>query len=109
MDESKFSQLAQAELAAIEAAIEAAISRADADCDVQMTAGGILEVELEDGAKVVINQHAAMQEIWLAARTGAHHFRPEAGRWIDTRDGQDLHAVLTHVLRTLSGGVLNVF
>lgn len=108
MDEALFKQLAQQELHTLEMRIEAAIEQADADCDVQMSADGILEVELEDGSKLVINQHAAMQEIWVAARTGAHHFRPADGRWVNTRDGRDLHEALAEMLATLSGGALKL-
>jgi len=105
MDETQFNQLAEQELNAIETAVSAAIDRSDLDCDVQLSDGGILEIELPQG-KVVVNRHAAMQEIWLAARSGAHHFRYTPQGWVDTRDSRLLRAVLTQVLLTQSSGSL---
>lgn len=106
MDEISFIRLSQHELSSIESAVERAIAGADLDCDVQLREGGIVEIVFEDGAKAVINQHLAMQEIWLAARTGAHHFRIGEEGWRDTRNGASLRQTLADVLSDLSRGAL---
>ena len=55
---------------------------------------GILEIECEDGSKVIVNRHVPNREIWVAARSGGFHFRAEDGRWRDTRGGEELAAAL---------------
>jgi len=38
--------------------------------DYERKEGGIIEIELADGARVIVNRHAAAREIWVAARAG---------------------------------------
>ena len=39
----------------------------DGEFDVDLNRNGnVLEIEFDDGAKIVVNRHAANQEIWLA-------------------------------------------
>ncbi|MBX3687243.1 MAG: iron donor protein CyaY [Rhodocyclaceae bacterium] len=99
MDEAAFNALAEAELARIEHALEAF----EDDIELEVQAGGVLELEFENGSKVVINRHTAAREIWVAAKSGGFHFRPEGGRWLGTRDGVDLHATLARVLSEQAG------
>jgi len=99
MDEPQFNALADATLAKIEQALEAC----DADLDYEVKPGGVLELEFADGSKVIINRHSAAREIWLAARSGGFHFRPEGGRWIGTRDGEELFAAVARVIFEQSG------
>ncbi|MDP2752761.1 MAG: frataxin domain-containing protein [Rhodocyclaceae bacterium] len=49
---------------------------------------------------MVINRHSVAQEIWVAARYEGHHFRhhPETDLWIDTKNGEELMALLTRFL-----------
>jgi CyaY protein len=99
MDEATFVNLAEAELARVEAALE----KCGLELDLDLKSGGVLEVEFSDGAKLVINRHAAAREIWVAARSGGMHFRPEDGRWIASRDGSELYAVLSRMLSEQAG------
>lgn len=99
MNESEFSKLADATLAAIERAIE----RSGAEIDYELQAGGVLELEFADGSKMVINRHGVAQEIWVAARSGGFHFRAENGRWIGTRDGRELMEALEALLSQQAG------
>lgn len=84
LDEREYAQRAEAALAVIEAKLEAA------DVDYEIAAGGILEIDLEDGGKVVINKQSAVREIWVAARSGGFHFRWSGAAWVNTRGGEDL-------------------
>lgn len=84
LDEREYAQRAEAALAVIEAKLEAA------DVDYEIAAGGILEIDLEDGGKVVINKQSAVREIWVAARSGGFHFRWSGTAWVNTRGGEDL-------------------
>lgn len=103
MDEQEFIQLADAELARIEAALEAASEDGEAGFDVETKPGGVLEVECANGSKIIINRHVAAREIWLAAKSGGYHFRPVAGRWQATRDAEDLLAAIARTLAEQTG------
>ena len=99
MEESAFNALAEAELARIETALE----DCGAELDVEPKPGGILEIEFDNGSKMIINRHTAAREIWVAAKSGGFHFRPQDGRWINTRDGADLWAMLAALASAQAG------
>jgi CyaY protein len=103
MDENAFLDIADAEMVRLEAAIESATDDADIDLDIESKPGGILELEFENGSKIIINRHAAAREIWVAARSGGFHYKPESGRWINTRDGEDLYAALARLIGEQAG------
>ncbi|MDA8258743.1 MAG: iron donor protein CyaY [Betaproteobacteria bacterium] len=103
MDEREFMAAADAELARIEAALEAAAMSGVADFDFETKPGGIIEIECENGTRIIVNRHGAAREIWLAAKSGGYHFRPEGGKWVGTRDGEELLAALARTLSEQSG------
>jgi len=100
--DSDFIAAADATLEAIGRALDAALARSDVDVDWNIN-DGILEIETEDGGKLIVNRHVPNREIWVAARTGGYHFRAEAGRWRDTRGGDELGAALTRLLKAQAG------
>lgn len=104
MDERQFDTLADAAMAGLEHALESC----GVDIDFEAKAGGILEIDFEDGSKVIVNKHRAAREIWVAARCGGFHFRPEHGRWIGTRDGEDLMQLLSRCLTEQSGEIVRL-
>lgn len=99
MTESEFETLAGAALAALERAFEASAP----DADVQAKGAGLLEIEFEDGSKMIINRHGAAREIWVAAPSGGFHFRHDGNAWRDTRDGTELFAAVSR-LASRQGG-----
>lgn len=99
MDEREFETRAAQALAAIEQALEAA----ELDADFELKEGGILEIEFEDGSKIIINRHVAAREIWVAARSGGFHFRWDGAAWRNTRDGSELFAALSKLVSQQSG------
>ncbi len=99
MEESAFNALAEAELVRIEAALEAC----GVDLDIEPKPGGVLEVEFDNGSKLIINRHSAAREIWVAARSGGFHFQPVAAEWVSARDGVELYALLSRVVSEQSG------
>lgn len=99
MEEREFNALADAMLARIEAALEAC----DIDFDFETKPGGVLELEFGNGSKVIINRHTAAREIWVAAKSGGYHFRAEGGRWVGTRDGEELLAAIARCMSEQSG------
>lgn len=99
MTESEFEQLAGAALSALERAFEAGAP----DADVQAKGEGVLEVEFDNGSRMVINRHGAAREIWVAARSGGFHFRYQDGAWRDTRDGGELFAAVSRLASEQGG------
>jgi CyaY protein len=95
--ESRFAGLAAATLGRIEAALDTA------GFDVERQGDGIIEVEFDDGSKMVINRHNVAREIWVAAKSGGFHFRPDGDRWVDTRTGEDLYAMLERLVSQQAG------
>lgn len=99
MDDKEFAEVSGATLARIEALLEAC----DADLDFELAPGGILEIEFADGSKIIVNRHGVNKEIWVAAKAGGFHFRHDGGRWIDTRDGEELFAKLSRLATQQAG------
>ena len=99
MEESAFNALAEAELARIETALE----DCGAELDVEPKPGGILEIEFDNGSKMIINRHTAAREIWVAAKSGGFHFRPQDGNWVNTRGGDDLWEMLAALASAQAG------
>lgn len=97
--DSDFETLADATLQALERAFEASLP----DADLQAKGPGLLEVEFDNGTKMVINRHGPAREIWVAARSGGFHFRHDGQHWRDTRDGGELFAVVSR-LASAQGG-----
>jgi CyaY protein len=97
--EAEFDARAGETLARIEQALEAAA----VDADIELKPGGILELEFEDGSKMIINRHGAARQIWVAARAGGFHFSWNGREWRDTRDSSELFAALSRLISLQSG------
>ena len=57
---------------------------------------GALTVEFPDGGRFVLSRQSATSQVWLAAGAHGWHFNWDAAaeRWVDDKDGHDLHARL---------------
>lgn len=88
--------------------IEAALDACAADVDYEVMPGGVLELEFADGSKIIVNRHTAAREIWVAARSGGYHFRFDGGRWLGTRDGEELMAALSRCLSEQAGETVSI-
>ena len=104
MDDKEFNALADAMLARIESALETS----GADVDFELAAGGVLEIEFEDGSKIIVNRHGVAKEIWIAARAGGFHFRWDGTSWLDTRDGSELLAKLSALASQQAGEAIKL-
>ena len=102
ISDSDFIAAADATLDAIGRALDDALARSDVDLDWNVN-DGILTVEGEDGGKLIVNRHVPNREMWVAARAGGYHFRPLAGRWMDTRNGDELAVALARLLKSQMG------
>ena len=85
MTEQEFLALAERTLRSIEDALDAC----DAPVETSLS-GPVLELEFDDGGKIIVNGNAPLREIWVAARAGGFHFRWDGTYWRDTRDGSEL-------------------
>ncbi len=89
MNESEFNQLADAALARIETAVVGC--GGDVECN---RSGNVLEIEFDNGQKIIVNRHDVTQEIWVAAKSGGFHYAWQDGAWRSQRDGSELYAKL---------------
>jgi len=100
--DSSFITAADGALATIGLALDAALETSDADVDWNLN-DGILEIECADGSKLIVNRHVPNRELWVAARAGGFHYRPQGGRWHDTRSGDELGAAMQKLLKRQAG------
>lgn len=91
-------------LARVEQQIDAWLDEDVVDIDTHRT-GGLLELSLPGGSKIVINTQPPLQEIWLAARAGGYHFRWDGAQWVD-REGQEFFARLSRCASEQAGQAL---
>lgn len=101
MNETDFLRLTSETLTRIEQGLE------DAGLDFETPADGILEIEFDDGSKMIVNRHNVAQEIWVAARSGGFHFQHDGRSWHDTRDSTELFAKLTTLIAVQSGETIS--
>jgi CyaY protein len=108
MGESEFLAQAEATLNAIEAALDR-LNDEDA-LDVECSrSGNVLEIEfIANGSKIIVNSQAAMQELWVAARSGGYHYRQQDGQWRNTRDGSELMAALSGMVSAQGGATVTL-
>ena len=104
MSEDDFERIAARALDEIEAALGGVVEGLDYD----LQAGGVIEIEFDDGTKMVINKHMAAQEIWVAAHSGGFHFRRDGDRWIGTRDGRELGVALAELIAAQLGTPISI-
>jgi CyaY protein len=108
MGEQGFTKLAAEALDRLEADIEGSAAAADVDLELSRQ-GNVIDVEFEDGSKMIINSHEAAGEIWVAARAGGYHFKPTpTGAWIDGRSGRELRTMLAELLSAQAGKAMTL-
>ena len=78
------------------------------EVEYEMPGDGIIEIEFEDRSKIVVNRQAAVQEIWVAARSGGFHYRWQEGAWRDTRGGEELLVALSRLATAQAGVGINL-
>ncbi|WP_079416535.1 iron donor protein CyaY [Thiomonas intermedia] len=101
LDDTRYLQLAEQAMAAIEAAADAA------DLDSKRD-GSVLRLELDSGDQVIVNLQQPTHQVWLASRVGAHHYVWSGQHWCDTRTGETLGAALQRVMAALGAPLLSL-
>ena len=102
LTDAEYQRLASQVLARVESTLDAWLQSDVIDIDAQRT-GGLLELSLPGGSKIVINTQPPLHEIWLAARAGGYHFRHVEGRWLDTKDGVEFFERLSREASAQAG------
>jgi CyaY protein len=97
MTETDFLAMADDCLRQVEEIFEQAFENDELDVDCKRS-GNVLEIEfVNNGSKIIVNSQAAMQEMWLAARSGGFHYRHDGHLWLNTRDGTEFFATLSKI------------
>jgi CyaY protein len=104
LSDADYHAKAHALLARIEAQIDGWLEDDVVDIDTHRT-GGLLELTMPGGSKIVINTQPPLQEIWLAARSGGYHFKWDGAQWVD-REGQEFCARLSRSASEQAGQAL---
>ncbi len=105
LSDADYHAKAHALLARIEAQVDAWLDEDVVDIDSHRT-GGLLELSMPGGSKIVINTQPPLQEIWLAARSGGYHFKWDGAHWVD-REGQEFLARLSRSASEQAGQALS--
>jgi len=95
MNESEFREVAEQTIEDIQDAID----NCDADIDYDEI-GGVLTLEFEDGSKIIFSKQGAMNQLWMAAKSGGFHFdyNTDMQQWIcDSGDNEELYAMLSRL------------
>jgi CyaY protein len=95
MNESEFQEIADQTIEDIQDAIDD--SGADIDYD---EIGGVLTLEFEDGSKIIFSKQGAMNQLWMAAKSGGYHFdfNEDSEQWIcDSGDNEEMYSMLSRL------------
>jgi len=95
MNESEFREIAEQTIEDIQDAID----NCDADIDYDEI-GGVLTLEFEDGSKIIFSKQGAMNQLWMAAKSGGFHFDfdSDTEKWIcDSGDNEEMYAMLSRL------------
>ena len=101
MNESEFREIAEQTIENIQDAIDN--SGADIDYD---EIGGVLTLEFENGSKIIFSKQGAMNQIWMAARSGGFHFdySEDSEQWLcDSGDKEELYKMLSRLATEQAG------
>ena len=106
MNESEFQEIAGQTIEDIQDAIDD--SGADMDYD---EIGGVLTLEFENGSKIIFSKQGAMNQLWMAAKSGGFHFdyNEETEQWIcDSGDKEEMYNMLSRLSTEQAGESINL-
>lgn len=106
LTDAEYTAKTRAMLDHIEAKIDAWLDADVIDIDSHRS-GGLLELSLPGGSKIILNTQAPLQELWMAARAGGFHFRYVDGQWLDTKTGAEFLAELAAQASAQGGQALS--
>jgi iron-sulfur cluster assembly protein CyaY len=106
MNESEFQEIADQTIEDIQDAIDE--SGADIDYD---EIGGVLTLEFGNGSKIIFSKQGAMNQLWMAARSGGFHFDYDeaAECWAcDSSEHEELYAMLSRLSSEQAGEEIEI-
>ncbi|MEO7127855.1 MAG: iron donor protein CyaY [Rhodoferax sp.] len=105
MTDSPFMDLAEALLKKVESGCDRINDETGVDIDNQR-AGGMITITFANRSQIVVNLQRPLREIWLAARSGGHHYPFDGRQWLDTRSTGELLADLSRTASEQAGRAL---
>ena len=106
MTDTEFIEQAEQLLRRVESACDLINDSSVVDIDNQRV-GGLLTLTFAGGRQIVVNMQKPLHEIWLAAPSGAYHYRFDANQWSDTRQTGEFFAELGRLASQLAGHSLS--
>ena len=106
MNESEFQEIAEQTIEDIQDAIDN--SGADIDYD---EIGGVLTLEFEDGSKIIFSKQGAMNQLWMAAKSGGFHFdyNEDSEQWLcESGDNVELYNMLSRLATEQAGEAVSL-
>ncbi|MBN4063269.1 iron donor protein CyaY [Cardiobacterium sp. AH-315-I02] len=106
MNESEFQENAEQTIEDLQDAIDN--SGADIDYD---EIGGVLTLEFEDGSKIIFSKQGAMNQLWMAAKSGGFHFDYDENnqQWLcDSGDKEELYKMLSRLATQQAGKEVSI-
>lgn len=106
MNEAEFQEIADQTIEDIQDAIDK--SGADIDYD---EIGGVLTLEFENGSKIIFSKQGAMNQLWMAARSGGFHFdyQQASEQWLcDSGDKEELYEMLSRLSSEQAGETVSL-
>ena len=106
MNESEFQEIAEQTIEDIQDAIDN--SGADIDYD---EIGGVLTLEFEDGSKIIFSKQGAMNQLWMAAKSGGFHFDYDEDneQWMcDSGDNEEMYKMLSRLSTEQAGEAVSL-
>ena len=84
--------------------IEAAVENCGAEIDFEL-AGEILTLDFVNGSKIIVNKQGAVQQLWVAAKSGGFHYNWDgaARKWRNDQSGAELFVELTRLVSEQAG------
>ncbi|WP_459616226.1 iron donor protein CyaY [Bordetella sp. 2513F-2] len=107
MTETEFLELTDQVLDSIESQADDWAASLDVDVEASRS-GNVLTLVFDDDVHVVVNSQAAMQELWVAARSGGFHYKYDGQHWNDTRGGPRLPEALSQIFSDAAGQPISV-
>lgn len=108
MTETEFLRLVDETLSHIEDVFENAGQQGDVDVECSRS-GSLLDIEfLHNKSKIIINSQTAINELWVAAKSGGFHYKHDGRHWRNTRDNSELMAALREIALEQGSLVIDV-
>lgn len=95
MNETEFQEIADRTIGDLQDAVEGSGAGIDYE-----EVGGVLTLEFDNGSKIIFSKQGAMNQLWMAAKSGGFHFNYEidSKRWIcDSGAHEELYAMLSRL------------